>query len=256
MAFIKRNKKRKSLSILNLIRYRLENIHIFFVFHSFKIYEFKELLRDIKIQKSEIILDIGCGNGIETLLLGKKCKKIYGIDIYKDNLVIAKIRSQIFKKKINSKIRFLTIKNAGFKNENFDKIFSICVLEHIPNYIEVLKESYRVLKKGGQLIFSVDSLENIEDKQFINYHKKKFSVENYFRRDDLRDTLKKIGFRKIIIYPIYKSNYAKQRFIKLARNVSIFNHLFSIIEYLIIKKRESSCIDINKGLYFIGKCYK
>ena len=174
MAFIKRNKKRKSLSILNLIRYRLENIHIFFVFHSFKIYEFKELLRDIKIQKSEIILDIGCGNGIETLLLGKKCKKIYGIDIYKDNLVIAKIRSQIFKKKINSKIRFLTIENAGFKNENFDKIFSICVLEHIPNYIEVLKESYRVLKKGGQLIFSVDSLENIEDKQFINYHKKKF----------------------------------------------------------------------------------
>jgi len=256
VSFIKRTTKSKSLSISKSIRYRLENLHIFFVFHSFKILEFKELLKDTKILKSDIILDIGCGNGLETLLIGKKCDKIYGIDIFKENLIQAKIKSQIFRNKINSEFKSTTLENAGFKQETFDKIFSICVLEHISNYNDVLKESYRILKKKGQLIFSVDSLENIDDNKFTSYHQKKFSVKNYFSKEELNDHLKQIGFKKIKIYPIYRSNYAKKRFIKLTKNVSKLNHLFSLFEYLLIKKRESNYSYKNRGLYFIGKCYK
>ena len=256
MSLIERTTKRKSLSISKSIRYRLENLHIFFVFHSFKIFEFKELLRGTKISKSDIILDIGCGNGLETLLIGKKCEKICGIDIFKENLIQAKIKSHIFRNKINSEFKLTKLENAGFKQETFDKIFSICVLEHIFNYNEVLKESYRILKKKGQLIFSVDSLENIDDIKFTSYHQKKFSVKNYFSKEELRDRLKQIGFNKIKIYPIYRSNYARKRFIKLTRNMSKLNHLFSLFEYILIKKRESNYSYKKKGLYFIGKCCK
>ena len=157
---------------------------------------------------------------METLLIGKKCDKIYGIDIFKENLIQAKIKSQIFRNKINSEFKSTTLENAGFKQETFDKIFSICVLEHIFNYNEVLKESYRILKKKGQLIFSFDSLENIDDIKFTSYHQNKFSVKNYFSKEELRDRLKQIGFKKVKIYPIYKSNYAKKRFIKLTKKIS------------------------------------
>ena len=61
---------------------------IYLISNPFKIFEFKELLRDVEISKEEIILDIGCGNGLQTILIGKKCKKIYGIDISQKSIII------------------------------------------------------------------------------------------------------------------------------------------------------------------------
>jgi SAM-dependent methyltransferase len=244
------------LDLFKLIRYRIENLSIFYVFHPFKIYEYKELVRDAKFSKSDIILDIGCGNGKVTLLIGKKCKKIYGIDILKERLVIARYKSHLLKKKINSEFKYSTLENAGFNEEFFDKIISICVLEHISNYIEVLKIAYKTLKKGGKMIFSVDSMQNIKDKSLINYHKKKFDVKQYFRKEDLKKELEIIGFRKIIIYPICKSEYAKKRFFKLMTNISLLDYITSIFEYFILKKKEIISRYKDTGLYFVVKCSK
>ena len=41
--------------------------------------------------------------------------------------------------------------NAGFEDDKFDVIYSVCVIEHIPNYEEVLREAFRTLKPGGTL---------------------------------------------------------------------------------------------------------
>ena len=43
----------------------------------------------------------------------------------------------------------------SFKDKTFDKIFSICVLEHIPNDTMVLKESFRILKPNRVMVLSV-----------------------------------------------------------------------------------------------------
>ena len=81
----------------------------------FKIFEFKELLKDIKISNEDLVLDIGCGDGTVTLILGKKCKKIYGIDINKIRIELAKYRSFYSRKRIKSEFRSTKIENAGFK---------------------------------------------------------------------------------------------------------------------------------------------
>lgn len=203
-----------------------------------------------------MILDIGCGNGLETLVLGRKCKKIYGIDISKTYLAIAKIRAHYMKRKINSEFRLVKLENAGFKDDYFDKIFSICVLEHIRNYEVVLKEAYRVLKKGGQFILSVDSFENFEDKKLLNIHKKRYNVENYFTKKDLEPILKNIGFKKVYIYPIFKSEYAKKiitKNLKSGFNFGVFN---SILKYYILKYKETEWNYGNKGIFLIIKCQK
>lgn len=70
----------KKLILIILIHFKLFP-HIFFKFKPFKIYEFKELLRGINFSRDDIILDIGCGVGLQTMLLGKRCKKVIGIDI-------------------------------------------------------------------------------------------------------------------------------------------------------------------------------
>ena len=241
--------------------YRKPNIY--FTFKPIKIYEFKEIIKDVKFSKTDIILDIGCGQGIPAMLIGKKCEKIYGIDISKRALCIAKIRANYLKKKVRSEFKYVRLENARFKKEYFDKIFSICVLEHISNYIKVLKEVYRVLKQGGQFLLSVDSLETIDDEKLLNYHKQKCYIENYFRKNDLKQILKEIGFKKIIIYPIFRSDYAKTLYFKYleaikspSSRLNKFRRLLFIYHFIILKHRESRCLNKGKGIYLIAKCYK
>ena len=245
----------KILILRILIYFRLYP-HIFFTFMPFKIYEFKELQSGIKFSRDELILDIGCGSGLQTMLLGKRCKKVIGIDISEKAVTSAKRISRYMKGRISSEFRCAKIENAEFESEYFDKIFSICVIEHIPNYLDVLKEAYRILKSGGQMIFSVDTLESIEDDKLLEKHEREHFVEKYFRREELRAILEEICFKKIDIYPIFKSDYAKKLFITGINNNFHYGHLRSILAFFLLRCKEKHCADEDKGIFLIVKCYK
>lgn len=232
---------------------------ISFTFVPFKIYEFIELQRGIEFSKEELILDIGCSEGLQTMLLGERCKKIIGIDISEKAVATANYLSPYIsksKKRFNSEFHCIKIENAGFENEYFDKIFSICVIEHIPNYIEVLKEAYRILKKDGQMTFSVDALETIEDNKLLEKHKREHFVAKYFKKDELKTILEEIGFNRVDIYPIFKSDFAKKLFIKGINNDFHYGHLRSILAFYLLRYKEKRCVDEDKGIFLIAKCCK
>lgn len=69
---------RRVILKLTAIYFRLYP-HIFFTLNHFKIYEFKELLKEHKFSGKELILDLGCGAGLQTMLIGKRYKKVIGI---------------------------------------------------------------------------------------------------------------------------------------------------------------------------------
>ncbi len=242
--------------ILRLLIYLRLYPHIVFTFNPFKIYEFMELNRGLKFSGDEVILDIGCGSGLQTLLIGKRCKKVIGIDISEKAITNAKIISGYMKNSVNTEFYCMKIENANFNNEFFDKIFSVCVIEHIPDYIEVLKESHRILKKGGQMIFSVDALETIEDHKLIEKHKKQHFVIKYFNKVELKAILEKIGFKGIEIYPIFKSKFSKELFIKRINNNDYKSLLSLISTYSILKHEENVNANENKGIFLIVKCFK
>jgi len=230
--------------------------HIFFAFKPFKIYEFQELTKAAKFSKDEVILDIGCGGGLQTILLGKKCKNVIGIDISEKAIEFAKLQLRYMRGTVNGEFHCVKLEDAGFEGEYFDKIFSFCVLEHIPNYAEALKEAYRILKKNGQMIFSVDALETIEDKRLLEKHKKEHFIEKYFSRDELKAILEGIGFKRINIYPIFKSSFAKKLFIKGINNRFQYGYVRSILAYLVLGYKESHRAGGNKGIFLLAKCYK
>lgn len=253
--------KKNVYPILKRIIFRIPNIY--FSFKPIKIYEFKEIIKDIKFSKEDITLDIGCGHGIPAMLIGKKCKKIYGIDISKRSLTIAETRANFLRKKVKSEFKHTRLENAKFEKEYFDKIFSICVLEHINNYLEVMNEIYRILKKGGQFLFSVDSLETINDEDRLNYHIEKCNIEHYFRKKELTQILKQIGFKRINIYPIFKSKYAETLYFKYLEAIKTpnnqlnkFKRFLFIFHYLLLKFNEYKASNKEKGIYLIVKCYK
>ena len=76
------------------------NPNIYFTFKPIKIYEFKEIIKDVTFSKTDIILDIGCGQGIPAMLIGKKCKKIYGIDVSKRALINAKMSAYYLRRQV------------------------------------------------------------------------------------------------------------------------------------------------------------
>ncbi len=230
--------------------------HIFFSFSPFKIYEFEEMQRGIEFRRDDTILDIGCGPGLQALLVGTKCKTIIGIDVDETVLDIADRMSHYLRRRINSEFYLTRIEQANFRDAYFDKIFSFCVIEHIPNYKEVLREAHRILKKDGQMIFSVDALETIQDKNLLEKHKKQHSVEQYFKREELKLILEEIGFKNIEIYPVFKSKFAERLFIK-AINKS-FNHglLGTILTTIPFRNEENKVADETKGIFLIIKCMK
>lgn len=180
----------------------------------FKIYEFLEVLSASELKREHSILDLGCGTGHWTLSLARQCQEAVGIDISESNIRFA--RNFVRNSHLKHRVQFLctTLEQAGFSPGSFDRIFSFCVLEHIKNPEKVLAEVFRILKPGGQLHISVDSLANIRDKALLNKHKQEYSVYRYFTEASLRQQLTAVGFEVMGIYPILKGNFARQEFEK------------------------------------------
>lgn len=226
--------------------------NIYLIKNPFKIIEFFELLKDINISKKDTILDIGCGGGIQTSCLGRMCKHITGIDIKCESLNSARHIAHIAK--VEAKFICTTIEEEKFLDESFDKIISICVIEHIPNYKKTLREVYRILKNDGEFICSVDSLTSIESNTLISKHKNDHKVIKYFDARELEMILSQTGFQKIRVYPIFKSDYAKKLFIKGIENHFQFCYR-NLLDYFIMRLSESRTKNMD-GIFLIAKCKK
>lgn len=92
------------------------------------------------------ILDYGCGYGTFTHKLEFKNKKVYGCDIDKERIKIAK---KHFK---NINFNYIaTDKKTPYKNDFFDCVILLGVLEHVRDEKITLREIARILKPRGYL---------------------------------------------------------------------------------------------------------
>ena len=96
------------------------------------------------------ILDVGCGTGNVTLPL---ClipnAQVTGIDVHQGNLDITASKNKFN----NLKLEFLYFEKGDISK--FDYIILTEVLEHIPNYTEILEYAAKNGKKGMQLLITV-----------------------------------------------------------------------------------------------------
>jgi SAM-dependent methyltransferase len=95
------------------------------------------------------ILDLGCGEGIFGLVCFGKGQVEAGVDRSKRELVLVQ-KSGVYKKTV-----LADAVSLPFRNGSFQSVVSNCVLEHIEPLDQVLAEVWRVLKKGGQFVFTV-----------------------------------------------------------------------------------------------------
>lgn len=108
----------------------------------------KVLLR--VFQKSQKILDMGCGEGtrLETLRANSNSneKKLFGIDASYVAIRLA------LKEYPQTNFQVANLEKLPFRDAAFDLLYSAYVFEHLLNPELVIKEAYRVLRKNGRLI--------------------------------------------------------------------------------------------------------
>lgn len=111
-----------------------------------------KLLGDLKGKK---ILEIGCGGAQCGIAMAKQGAIVTGIDISNEQLKFAKNLAE--KNKVKIKFYQGDIKSlCQIKSNTQDIVFSAWALHYVDNLEKCFKEAYRVLKKQGIFVFSLD----------------------------------------------------------------------------------------------------
>lgn len=143
------------------------------------------------------LLDFGCGDGQFLNMARKYCDSVCGVDL--SNSAINKARAQY------PEIEFKMIGEDGrlpYRDNHFDTICAIDVLEHILDVESVLEELNRVLKPDGNLLLATSEITPV--KMFfislISLDKYFYPTSphiRYFTRKNLRDILRRKGFKPL-----------------------------------------------------------
>jgi len=181
--------------------------------------EFAELKRMLDLKSTDHLLDAGCGDGFWTLRIAKLCGHVTGLE--PDSKTIEYARA--LHSRPNVTYVCGVAESLPFEDSTFDKILSISCLEHFADPWCGIAEMARVLKPGGRIALSVDSLlpEN-STQSFREWHKRRHFVTHYFSQDALTAALRSAGFRNDAepIVHLFRSQAAarlRQNFIRSPR---------------------------------------
>ena len=101
-------------------------------------------------QNGDVILDIGCGSGVQIWALGLEMPNlIIGMDVNRNALLYAK------KKEISrSEFLIADAQQLPFKEQTIDKIICAEIIEHLTNPGQLIAETQRVLRWDGSIVIS------------------------------------------------------------------------------------------------------
>ena len=175
-----------------------------------------EVLGKVKGKK---VLDYGCGTGIYAKILVKKGAKVKGFDISEEMLKIAMIENP------NLDLRQGTGYKIPFK-EKFDVVLAPLVVHYMEDWNKMFKEVSRVLKKGGDFIFSTGN-PVYESNENVYVGKKKYKVlgiNSYFTQKHIKASWIHPATKKKIHVVAYHRTY--EEVIK-----TILRNRFEIVDY-------------------------
>lgn len=155
-------------------------------------------------------LDLGCGTGIVSSLLGELVGpegSVLGIDVSPEQIKLAK---NLISQKAQKNVTFkqLSVHELSQLQNEFDIIYARYILCHVTAVEQVLKHAYNLLKKGG--IFVIEDLAGIDAlfcyppnegyAAYIKVVKGQFEVQNSDPSIGLKlpYLLSRVGFKEIV----------------------------------------------------------
>lgn len=152
--------------------------------------EINEILENKQVQKA---IDVGCGGGRYSRYLKQKCIDVLAVDKYKEMAVSLK----------EDNISFMqaNMDNIPVNDDKFELILSIGVIHNAitkKEFIDTIKEFYRILKNGGYVILSVFTNDVItDDLKYVNdgvYDVLNRPSMVLLSKDEINKIIENIGF--------------------------------------------------------------
>ena len=147
------------------------------------------------------LLDVGCGDGYFALHVKDKFNKIYGAEVAKEAALIAR------KWNVTTSVMDLNV-SLSFKDNTFDAVTCMEVIEHLLDPESLVDEIYRVLRPDGQLVLTTPNIRNFRN-LYTLVCKGVFPQTSpdtfvwggghlhFFTREDVRNIFEKAGFKRI-----------------------------------------------------------
>jgi len=118
--------------------------------------ESHEIPRTLGLTADSYVLEIGCGSGRYALQVAESVGcRIVGIDSNGPGIHTANELAE--RQRMSGQVRFEigdASKKMPFDDASFDAAFSNDVFCHVPERLSVLRELFRVMKRGGRMLFS------------------------------------------------------------------------------------------------------
>lgn len=166
----------------------------------------------IKNLSNGTVLEIGCGSGSVTGSLSPDCK-ITGMDISIEMV-------KVVKNELNINGVVGDAEKLPFKNNVFDTVIAPEVIYYLNDPINMIRESYRVLKNRGVFIIStisqkwmcIDKIRTILGNLGIEVGSFDGCYSSTFDKNQLIGMLEEIGFRRLnfqgmVFFPFYNLDY-------------------------------------------------
>jgi 2-polyprenyl-3-methyl-5-hydroxy-6-metoxy-1,4-benzoquinol methylase len=105
--------------------------------------------------KGKTLLDVGCGDGMNSVMLARMGAQVTGIDVSPGAIEVARRRAEF--NGVSNQVRFLCspVEKAALPDRTFDVVWGDGILHHVLDDLElVLSHLARCAKPDGVLIFS------------------------------------------------------------------------------------------------------
>lgn len=158
-------------------------------------------LYDIR-KEAKRVLDVGCGNGNHVVFFAEQGFDVYGLDISKEAIEIA--RAWLHKRDLNAHLEVGNVTRLPFEDKFFDVVISHGVLDHVKfaEAKEAMQEIRRVSAEDAYLYVTLRSTwdsecgrgQEVEKNTFILQEGyEKGIIQHFFDLDEIEELL--AGFR-------------------------------------------------------------
>ncbi|WP_096272595.1 class I SAM-dependent methyltransferase [Paucisalibacillus globulus] len=172
------------------------------------------------------ILDVGCSQGLISILLGREGKDVTGIDINKSAIDYA--NNQLSKEEDGTKkhVKFLNLNFSDFESdEKFDVIIMGEILEHITDTARFINKATKFLHENGLLIITVPFGVN----DYFD-HKKTYYLSSLVKFSNFGVNLKKVKFFGKWVGAVYKKEESQTNIETDHISINIIEEMEEIFE--------------------------
>lgn len=184
------------------------------------------VLKHLEIKPDDIILDIGCGGGMNVKRMAEKAGKVYGVDY---SIISVNLSSEVNGDLIRrGQVEIVegNVQSLPFEDNTFDIVTAFETVYFWPDIEKCFGEVKRVLKPGGTFLIGMES--NGANNFIMKFWNHFIDMEMY-TDEEIRIFLENNGFSEITAY--IRDGRKKQEIIKVNGNETRVNDDYNKISF-------------------------